>query len=315
VLRVLVTGGSGYLGSAIVRALARRGHQPIPFSRHPLTSHADFHTIRGDLRSRADLDEATRQCDAVCHAGALVSLWRRRSLDFDEVNVEGTRNVIDACRARGLDRVIYTASFLALPPAGRSTSIAANDYQRTKVAALSLVRDAVRSGTPIVVLIPGVVYGPGPATEGNLVSRLLRDHLAGRLPGIVGGDRQWAFAWVDDVAEAHVTALERGEIGAEYAVGGENAPQMRIFEVVRTVTGRPLPRRLPSALVRLAGAAEEIRARIGGPPPLVTRGAVEIFGHDWPLDSRRAVADLGYAPRALEPGLRAVLDTLDGQSP
>ncbi|MFL5515112.1 MAG: NAD-dependent epimerase/dehydratase family protein, partial [Gemmatimonadales bacterium] len=299
-LRVLVTGGSGYLGSAIVRALARRGHQPMAFSRHSLTSRTTLRAIRGDLRSRADVEAAVGQCDAVCHAGALVSLWRRRSRDFDDVNVDGTRHVIEACRARGVHRVIYTASFLALPPAGRTTPLTANDYQRTKVAALTLVRDAVKDGDPIVVLVPGVIYGPGLATEGNLVGRLLRDHLAGRLPGIVGGDRLWSFAWIEDVADAHVSALERGEVGTEYAVGGENAASRRIFEVARAVTGRPLPRRLPPVLVRLAGAAEEIRARIGGPPPRVTRGAVDIFMHDWPLDTRRAVGDLGYAPRALD---------------
>ena len=170
-------------------------------------------------------------------------------VDFDEVNVEGTRNVIDACRARGLDRVIYTASFLALPPAGRSTPIAANDYQRTKVAALSLVRDAVRSGTPIVVLIPGVVYGPGRPPKATWSPAYSAITSAGRLPGIVGGDRQWAFAWVDDVAEAHVTALERGEIGAEYAVGGrEPALQMRLRGRPGRSPGCPLPRRLPAGL-------------------------------------------------------------------
>jgi dihydroflavonol-4-reductase len=129
---------------------------------------------------------------------------------------------------------------------------------------------------------------------------------------VVGADRHWSFAWIDDVAEAHVAALERGRVGAEYAVGGENAPQMRIFEVARAVTGRPLPRRLPSALIRAVGAMEEARARVGGPPPLVTRGAVDIFRHDWPLDSRGAQAELGYGVRPLEAGLRAVLDTLDG---
>ncbi|MEO7274953.1 MAG: NAD(P)-dependent oxidoreductase, partial [Vicinamibacterales bacterium] len=98
-MRVLVTGGSGYLGSAIVRALARRGHQPVSFSRHPPPSPTPVRAIVGDLRSRADVEAAVGQCDAVCHAGALVSLWRRRSRDFDEVNVNGTRHVLDACRA------------------------------------------------------------------------------------------------------------------------------------------------------------------------------------------------------------------------
>ena len=314
-LRALVAGGSGYLGSAIVRALVRRGHQPIAFSRHPLTSPAHLPALRGDLRSRTDVADAVQHCDAVCHTGALVSQWRRRSRHFDEVNVEGTQHVIEACRARAVPRVVYTASFLALPPEGRTTTLVANDYQRTKVAAFGVVRDAIRTGMPIVVLIPAVVYGPGPATEGNLVSRLLRDHLVGRLPGIVGADHQWSFAWIDDVAEAHVSAVEGATIGAEYAIGGENAPQMRMFEVARSVTGRPLPRRLPLALVRAAAAVEELRARIGGPPPFVTRGAVEILSYDWPLDSRRAVNDLGYAPRPLESGLRAVIESLDAHAP
>ena len=182
-MRVLVTGGSGYLGSAIARALRRRGHSPIVFSRRPDTS---VPCVAGDLRLRTDVDAAVRKVDAVCHAGALVSIWQRRREDFDDVNVVGTRHVLDACREHRIARLIYTSSFLALPPAGRArradragreAPLAANDYQRTKVRALQLVRDAARAGLSVVTMVPGVVYGPGPATEGNLVSRLLSDHL------------------------------------------------------------------------------------------------------------------------------------------
>jgi NAD+-dependent farnesol dehydrogenase len=309
-MRVLVTGGTGYLGSALVRALARRGHTPLVFSRQDARTDTRIPLRRGDLRSRTDVDAAVRDVDAVCHAGALVSIWRRRRQDFDDVNVTGTRHVIDACLARRTTRMVYTSSFLALPPSRATAPLRANDYQRTKVEALELVRAAARSGAPIVTLVPGVVYGPGPATEGNLVARLLHDHLHGRLPGIVGADRQWSFAWIDDVADAHAVALERGLPGSEYIVGGENAPQMRLFEIARDVTGRRLPRRLPGSLVRLAAAADELRAQVTGPPPLVTRGVVDIFQEDWALDSAASTADLGYAPRALDPGVRAVLGEL-----
>ena len=111
-----------------------------------------------------------RQVDAVCHAGALVSIWQRRSEDFDDVNVVGTRHVLDACREHRIARLIYTSSFLALPPAGREAPLAANAYQRTKVRALQLVRDAAQAGLSVVTMVPGE-SGPGPATEGNLVSR------------------------------------------------------------------------------------------------------------------------------------------------
>ena len=146
-----------------------------------------------------------------------------------------------------------------------------------------------------------MVYGPGPATEGNLVARLLHDHLHHRLPGIVGADRQWSFAWIDDVAEAHVSALDRGRPGAEYIVGGENAPQMRLFEIARDVTGRRLPRRLPAGLIRLAGALDEARAWVAGPPPLVTRGAVDIFREDWPLDSGKRCGSRIRCPERWNP--------------
>ena len=305
-MRVLVTGGTGFLGSALVRALANRGHSPIVFSRRQPRIDTAVPWLRGDLRSRDDVNAAVRQADAVLHAGALVSIWRRRRQDFDDVNVAGTRHVIEACAAHRITRLVYTSSFLALPPAGRTSPLAANDYQRTKVRALGVVRDAALAGAPIVTLVPGVVYGPGPPTEGNLVARLLHDHLRGRLPGIVGADRQWSFAWIEDVAEAHVSALDRGRPGAEYILGGENAPQMRLFEIARDVTGRRLPRRLPAGLIRLVGTLDEARAWIAGPPPFVTRGAVDIFQEDWPLDSANA-RELGYAPRALEPGVRAVL--------
>jgi nucleoside-diphosphate-sugar epimerase len=306
-MRVLVTGGRGYLGSAIVRALIRRGHSPIVFSRN---ADARVPSIEGDLRSREDVVAAVRQADAVCHAGALVSVWQRRREDFDDINVKGTGHILDACREHRVARLIYTSSFLALPPSGKISPIAANDYQRTKVRALQLVRDATRGGLPVVTMVPGVVYGPGPATEGNLVTRLLTDHLHGRLPGIVGADRRWSFAWVDDVAEAHVSALERTSPTSEYIVGGPNEAQMRLFEIARDVTGHALPRRLPGWLVKAAGALDVIRASATGRPPLATPGVVKIFQEDWSLDSRAAAADLGYAPRGLDSGVRTVLGEL-----
>ena len=309
-MRVLVTGGTGYLGAAIVRALSRAGHEPIVFARRAGAAGLDATAIDGDVRDARAVDAAVRGAEAVCHTAALVSLWRPRRADFDDVNVRGLEHVLDACRAHGVGRIVYTASFLALAPAGARSPIEANDYQRTKVRALAVARDAARGGLPIVTLVPGVIYGPGADTEGNLVGRLVRDHLAGRLPGTVGASQIWSCAHVDDVALAHVRAIERGEAGDELALGGDNAPQMRVFEIVRDLTGRPLPRRIPIAAAWAAGCVEEARARVTGRQPRLTRGAVAIFRHDWPLDSDAARQRLGYAPRRLAEGLAQVVPFL-----
>jgi NAD+-dependent farnesol dehydrogenase len=310
-MRVLVTGGTGYLGGAVVRALNRRGHVPIVFARRASTSGLPGALLDGDIRDRAAVLDAARQADAICHSAALVSVWSRPLRQFEEINVGGLKNVIEAAASAGVAKLVYTSSFLARPPAGRTSPLEANEYQRTKAAAGEAACDAVRRGAPIVTVLPGVLYGPGAVTEGNLVGRLVRDHLAGRLPGLLGADRTWSFAWIEDVAEAHVAAVERGAPGSEYALGGENAPQMRVFEILRDLTGRPLPRRLPFAIGTALGAIEEVRARVFGASPQLTRGTVEILRHHWPLDSTRSIEELGYRITPLAEGVRALLHAIE----
>ncbi len=306
-MRVLVTGGTGYLGRAIVRALAAGGHQPVVFARAASASALPGRLVDGDVRAPEAVLRAAAGCDAICHTAALVRLWHRPRREFADTNVGGLRHVIAATRALRIPRLVYTSTFLALPPAGRAAPLAANDYQQTKAQAAAVAAHAAAEHVPLIRLYPGVVYGPGPATEGNLVGRLLADHLAGRLPGLVGADRCWSFAFIDDVAAAHVAALERGRPGAAYVLGGENAPPMRVFEIVRALTGCPLPRRIPIAVAWAAAALDEARAWVTGRPPRLTRGAVAIFRHDWSLDSGAAMRELEYRITPLADGLARTL--------
>jgi NAD+-dependent farnesol dehydrogenase len=309
-MRVLITGGTGYLGRAVVRALTGRGHDVVVYARSASRSDLPGTRVDGDVRDRAALQRAAAGCDGIVHSAALVSIWRRRSQDFDDVNVGGLRNALAAADANGISRVVYTSSFLALPPHGERATILANDYQRTKVLADRLASEEVGNGRPLIRVYPGVVYGPGSFTEGNLLGRLIADHMRHRLPALIGPEKPWSFAYVDDVAAGHCAALERGRPGAQYRLGGENAPQRRAFEIVQQLTGRRPPLRMPYPAADLLGTIEELRARLTGATPLVTRGAVEIFRHDWSLDSSAAVADLGYTMTPLAEGVRRTLTAL-----
>jgi farnesol dehydrogenase len=309
-MNVLVTGGTGYLGRASVRAFHARGHDLVVFARSATRSGLPGTLVDGDVRDRGALERAAAGCDAISHSAALVSIWRRRSADFDDVNVGGLRNVLAVASALKIPRVLYTSSFVALPPRDRTTAVEANDYQRTKVAADRLADAAVGDGSPLVRVYPGVVYGPGSFTEGNLVGRLIADHLRGRLPGLVGPEHPWSYAYVDDVAAGHCAALERGRIGGRYVLGGENASQRRVFEIVSEVTGRRVPLRIPFPVATLLGAAEELRVSLFGGTPLITRGAVEIFRHDWSLDSAEAIRDLGYSITPLDAGIRRTIASI-----
>jgi farnesol dehydrogenase len=309
-MKILVTGGTGYLGRAVVRALAAAGHDLVVFGRSASRSGLPGRPIDGDIRDRDAVGRAAAGCDAISHSAALVSIWRRRAQDFDDVNVGGLANVIAAASAHRVARIVYTSSFLALAPRDRETPIEANDYQRTKVAADRAADAAVRVGVPIVRVYPGVVYGPGSLTEGNLVGRLISDHLKYRLPGLVGPEHPWSYAYVDDVAAGHLAALERGAIGGRYRLGGENVPQTRVFELVRELTGRRVPPRIPYPIADALGVAEEWRVRLFGGLPLITRGAVEIFRHDWSLDSSASMRDLGYRITPLTDGIAATVHSI-----
>ena len=309
-MRVLVTGGTGYLGARVVRALAARGHELIVFARKATRSALPGTHVDGHVEDRAAIDRAARGCDAICHMAALVSIWRRRAQDFDDVNVGGLRNVVAAARALGVTRVLYTSSFLALPPAGWSSPLEANDYQRTKVAADRLAAASIADGCALIRVYPGVVYGPGSLTEGNLVGRLIDDHLRGRLPGLIGPEHRWSYSYVDDVAAGHCAALEAGQVGARYMLGGENATQAHMFSLVERLTGRRAPRRIPYPIASAIGAVEEWRVRAFGGRPLVTRGAVDIFRHDWPLDSRLAIEELRYTITPLADGLTRTIEAV-----
>jgi farnesol dehydrogenase len=134
--------------------------------------------------------------------------------------------------------------------------------------------------------------------------------LKGRLPGLVGPEQPWSYAYIDDVAAGHRAALEQGRAGARYILGGDNAPQHRVFELVRDLTGRRPPRRIPFPVADALGAIEQLRVAIAGGMPLITRGAVEIFRHDWSLDSAEAVRELRYSITPLAEGIRRTVGSI-----
>ena len=129
-MKVLVTGGTGYLGRAVVQALAVSGHDVVLYARTATASGLPAAAIDGDIRDRDRLDAAARGCDAILHSAALVATWVRRRRDFDDINVGGLAAVLEAASRHGIRRIVYTSSFLALAPAGLGAPPKWNDYQR-----------------------------------------------------------------------------------------------------------------------------------------------------------------------------------------
>jgi NAD+-dependent farnesol dehydrogenase len=317
-MKILITGGTGFLGRRIVselaprhelRLLVRRGS-----SRERFPAGVEF--AEGDVTDRASLDRAVAGCDAVVHAAALVKILAPRE-EFDRINVGGLENVLAAAEEAGVKRLLYVSSFIALGPTegapGGVLDESAeprerawiNDYERTKTLSDRLARRAIAAGLPLVVVYPGVVYGPGEMTEGNIVVRHVLDLVHRRLPALIGlPSRRWNYAFVDDVARGVALTLENAPAGGRYVLGGENVTLGEFYDTVGRVTGAKIPGlRMPNALAKAAGAVQKAWARLRGTTPQLTPDLVEIYRHDWAYSSARAESELGYRGRPFAEGL------------
>jgi farnesol dehydrogenase len=319
---LLLTGATGYLGSQIARELIRR-REPFRVlvreaSRLPFDpGHCPCEVIRGDLCDSEALRAAVEGVQGVIHTAALVKAWVGDRRDYWRVNVGGLQNLLQAAAQAGVRRVVYTSSFMALGPSAdvhaderlRHPGPFANEYEETKAEALAWLRREGHSQCPVIVLLPGVIYGPGPKTEGNLVGGIIDQYLAGNFPGVLGsGLQRWSFAFNADVTSAHLVALEKGKPGEEYLLGGDNRSLNDFFQVLAesAQVWRPV-RHIPFVAGKILGGFELARARVFGHPPQLTPGVVEIFKRDWVYSSAKAIRELGYRVTPLEEGLRKTL--------
>jgi farnesol dehydrogenase len=323
---VLLTGGTGYLGRWILRALREEGKTVRLLARDPAAHRAleapGVEIVRGDVTDRASLDAASRGAASVVHAAALVTAWEKDASAYERVNVHGLRNAAEAARAAGAAPFLAVSSIFALGPTdgitGDETLPLRGDrefstvYERTKTRGAVEAEELAKRGHPVITVYPGILYGPGPLREANLVGRLLAEAATGSLPGLPGGgDRRWCFAYVEDVGRGVVAALLRGKPGERYVLGGENATLRAFFDRVADLGGPAVPRNsLPLAALAAMGAAAESLARFGGPRPRITRGAAAMFRHEWAFDSRRAGRALGWTSRGLDAGIPPTLEWL-----
>jgi nucleoside-diphosphate-sugar epimerase len=308
-VKVLVTGGGGFLGAAICATLAAAGHRVRVLSRRPLPDPADV--VLGDLHREQDVADAVAGCDAVVHCAARTGVWGDRA-GFHRTNVTGTRHVIAACRRHGVDRLVYTSS-PSVVHAGRNLRGVAEDtpyprdfrspYPESKAAAERLVLAANGPDLGTVALRPHLVWGPG---DPHFVPRFVDQARRGRLTLIGDGSSLVDTVYVDNAADAHLAALELLRPGAE--IGGcayfiaQGEPRPVRDTIAMWVAAAGVTPEFRSVGTRtaytLATAAETVwrLGRLTGDPPL-TRFLVEQLSTDHWFDLGAARRDLGYVPR------------------
>jgi dihydroflavonol-4-reductase len=309
-MSVLVTGATGFVGSAVARALVHNGEQVRVLVR----GGSDRGNLQGlpveiavgDLTDRASLDPALAGCAALYHVAADYRLGAREPAQLYRNNVDGTRNILDAARHAGVERMVYTSSVatIGLPrdgtPGEEATPVALADmighYKRSKFLAEELVRDAARTGFSVVIVNPSTPIGPGdvkPTPTGQIVL----DAACGRTPAYV--DTGLNIVHVDDVAAGHLLAFQRGHAGERYILGGQDMTLREILAQIAQLVGRRAPRiRLPhAALMPIAFVAEAL-AKASGRSTRITLESVRMSRKRMFYSSAKAMRDLGYSSRA-----------------
>lgn len=320
---ILLTGSSGYLGSRIAHALVDREEPFRVLVRNPdrlglVPAEAHCEIVAGDLLDQDAVARSLKGVTQVIHSAALVKMWVRDRQEFQRVNVDGLKSLLEAADRAGVEKVVYTSSFLAAGPSSDANAGEglhnrgpySNEYEETKARALDWLRAEGFARFPVVALLPGVIYGPGPVTDGNLVGGMMHQYLRGRFPGLLGlGEQRWSFAFNADVVQAHMAALDKGRTGEEYFLAGDNRSLNDLFKVIGRLTGVTFPvRHIPFAIGKAYGALEVARARLFSHKPKLTPGVAKIFEHDWVYSSAKAVRELDYQVTPLEQGIRKALE-------
>jgi len=306
----LLTGATGFVGSAVARVLAARGHRlrllVRPTSDRRNLAGVDAELSLGDLNDAASLARAAAGCRYVMHVAADYRFWVPDPDAMLRANFDGSVAVMRAAQAAGVERVVYCSSIAALgrtedgTPADEETPTIEADfvgtYKRSKFLAERAVLDLVRhEGLPAVVVNPAGPVGPRDIKP-TPTGKMIRDAAAGRIPAYINTGLN--LVHVDDVAEGHALALERGRIGERYILGGENLLLKEVLALVADVVGRKPPTiELPEAVVWPAALFMEGLARLTGIPPMMTRDHLKMARKKMFFSSAKAIRELGYAPR------------------
>ncbi len=317
--RVVVTGASGFIGSAVTRAVRARGAHVVALVEPGADCRglevADTERVVADIRDSAAVRAACAGARFVFHLAAIYRFWARDPRVFYEVNVGGTLNVLSAVLAAGCERLVFTSTVGVLG-LGQTRDGTPSDetcyadiahlfgpYKRSKFVAEHEVLRACAEGLDVCIVLPTFPLGPGDAGP-TPTGKVVLDFLNGRMPAFT--DTAVNVVHVDDLAAGHIAALERGGRGRSYILGGENMPMRAILQTLADYSGLPMPRlRVPRRLVLAAGAASTaVQGRLLRQEPRVPLEAARMAATTMIFSDERARAEIGHTSRPAGEAIR-----------
>jgi len=321
-MRILITGATGFVGTAVLRKLIEHEHEARVLVRADSSrvnlEGLPVQVVVGDLRDRQSLERAVGTCEALYHVAADYRLWAKDPEELYQANVTGTRNIVLAAAQAGVRRIVYTSSVATLglnpdgAPADEQTPVSLDHmighYKRSKfLAEQEITRLVSEQGLPVVIVNPSTPIGPRDVKPPP-TGRMVLDAATGRMPAYV--DTGLNVVHVDDVAAGHLLAFERGNIGERYILGGHNMSLRQILECVARITGGKSPRiRLPQGLILPFAYVSEAWAKVTNArtPPRLTVAGVRMSKKRMFFTSGKAQRELAYRFRPAEEAIEEAI--------
>lgn len=322
-----VTGATGFVGGALVDQLVEAGHEVVALVRTPAAADLPdpVTVVEGDITRKESMREGMAGAEGVFHLAAWYRVGNPDVETAEQVNVAGTRNVLELVDELDVPKAVYTSTLAVFSDTDgelvdeeyRYDGPHLTTYDRTKWDAhYEVARPMAEAGLPLVTVLPGVVYGPG---DRGPTWQLWRNYLAGDLP-VVPSEGGYCWSHVEDVARAHRRAMNDGTPGEEYIIAGEPYHLVEVFELAETLTGIDAPRPIPPAVFRWLSRVAAAVERVVTPPPMFQSEPLRVLaGATYWGDNAKATRELGLEHRPFEAGLaetlsaaRAALDARRG---
>lgn len=319
-MKALVTGANGFTGSHLVKALEQQGKNVVGLVRKSSNlgrlCDSKVHLVYGDITDRDALQRAMTGVDRVFHTAAYVELGLVDAAEMEQVNVEGTRAVMEVAQAVGVSKVVYCSTIgifgdtkgqVVNETFQRQQTDFSSAYDRTKYQAQQIVDRFATQGLPVVSLLPSGIFGADDPHFGPVMQQFLK----GRLKLWAGGDRITGIVHVDDLAAAMLLAADKGKPGEHYIISAGDLTTRDMFTQLSQETSIPSPREVPELLVRLAGnLLDPIGHLLKWQPPLSRERVHYIYDRCVRVDATKARQELGWHPRSVSETLREIVQIM-----
>jgi len=308
-MKYFVTGATGFVGGVLAKKLGGQNHE-VHASVRDLSKAQDLQAMgvklfKGDVTDKESMREAMQGVDGVYHVAGWYKIGVHDKSDGERVNVQGTRNVLELMQELKIPKGVYTSTCAinsdthgqVVDESYHFSGHHISEYDRTKAATHEIAKEFIGKGLPLVIVMPGLIYGPGDTStlRDNII-----DFLKGQLPALPDqAGNCWAH--VDDIVQGHILAMEKGRAGESYIIAGERYTFVEAFKLASQITGKPAPRTIPHQIFRLMSVLVKPFDRMM-PPTYTSEGLRVIAGVTYMGDNSKAKRELGYNPRLFREG-------------